>query len=226
MSTGNTTVMRPAAPALGTLRRVILYLLLFASFCLPGLPLGFALFGRRHAAGWISGALIGYATMGVVLWGLVQVGGASRPTFWLTLLTTTFVGAATARLRRDVSPWVTLPDWHRRDTLALLLVLLLVPILQWRPFTRVGEPDAGGAARYRAYFTADFLWHVALTSELTRQSSPPRNPYLARRPLHYYWTYFVPPAFVAKYAPVVPDIKAHLLVNAFCAGLLFVSTTK
>ena len=38
----------------------VLYLPLYALATLPGLPLGFALFGRRHAAGWIGGALLGY----------------------------------------------------------------------------------------------------------------------------------------------------------------------
>ena len=64
--------------------------------------------------------------------------------------------------RHNTAPWIVLPVWTRRDTLALLLVLLLVPLLQWRPFSRLGEVDASGARRYRAYFTADFLWHVAL----------------------------------------------------------------
>ncbi len=39
----------------------IVYALLFALATIPGLPLGFALFGRRHAAGWIAGTLFGYA---------------------------------------------------------------------------------------------------------------------------------------------------------------------
>jgi hypothetical protein len=201
-----------------------LYVLLFAIVCLPGLPIGFALFGRRHAAGWIAGALMGYAAMAVVLWGLVQAGAVSRPTVSLAIAAGIASGIGVTFARRRSVPWVELPRWTRRDTSALLSVLLLVPLLQWRPFSRIGEPDAGGAARYRAYFTADFLWHVALTAELTKHASPPRNPYLARRPLHYYWAYFVPPAFLAHYAPVLPDLKAHLLANALCAGLLFVAS--
>ena len=207
--------------ALGML---LLYVLLFAALCAPGLPLGFSLFGRRHAAGWVAGGLIGYAAMAVVLWGLVQVGGAPRPVFWLTVIAANYLAGIVARGRWSAAPWIALPEWRRRDTLALGLVLLLVPLLQSRPFMRIGEPDAGGARRYRAYFTADFLWHVALTSELTKQASPPRNPYMTRRALNYYWAYFVPPAFLAKYARVLPDITSLLLANAFCAGLLFVAS--
>lgn len=203
---------------------LLLYVLLFGVMCVPGLPIGLALFGRRHVAGWISGCLLGYAVIAVVLWALVQARIASGAAFWIVLGLANAAGVATMRARWHAAPWILLPVWRTRDTTALVAVLLLVPALQWRPFLRIGEQDADGAARYRAYFTADFLWHVALTAELTKHSSPPRNPYLARRPLHYYWAYFVPPAFVAKYAPVLPDIQSHLLANAFCAGLLFIGS--
>ena len=198
-----------------------LYCLLFAAFCLAGLPIGFALFGRRHAAGWISGALLGYGIVAVAFWGIVQSGWASMPAFALTLGA---INLVTWRGLAAAGPWIALPEWRGRDTRALLLVSLIVPLLQWGPFTRIGEMDGDGARRYRAYFTADFLWHVALTSELTKEASPPRNPYLARRPLHYYWAYFVPPSFVAGRLPVLPDVRSHLLVNAFCAGLLFAAS--
>lgn len=197
-----------------------LYLLYFAACCASGLPLGFALFGRKQAAGWVAGALIGYGLVAVLFWTLVQQGWTARSMFAAALVV---LGAILWIAVRVDAPAVALPPWRRRDTVALLVVLLLVPILQWRPFSRIGELDDTGARRYRAYFTADFLWHVALTSELTKFDSPPRNPYMARRPLHYYWAYFVPPAVLARHAPVLPDIRSHLLVNAFCAGLLFIA---
>ena len=59
-------------------------------------------------------------------------------------------------------------------------------------------PDAEGGRRYRAYFTADFVWHMALTAEMTRFEMPPRNPYMADRALHYYWTYFLVPAALTR----------------------------
>ena len=36
-----------------------IYLVLYVLALAPGLPLGFALFGRHHAGGWIAGAVIG-----------------------------------------------------------------------------------------------------------------------------------------------------------------------
>lgn len=198
----------------------LLYVAMAAAFCAIGLPLGFALFGRRHAAGWIAGALLGYGLVALIFWTIIQVGWNHKAVFLIVLATASLV---TWRGFQRCGPWIALPEWRRRDTAALLLVLLLVPLLQWRPFSHIGAVDESGARRYRAYFTADFLWHVALTAELTKGASPPRNPYVTRRPLHYYWAYFVPPAVIARHFPVAADIQAHLLANAFWAGLLFVS---
>src|SRR5215475_5832754 len=58
-------------------RSGIIYALLFAIIAVPGLPLGFALFGRGHAAGWIAGLLFGYATMCFVWWAVVFSGHPS-----------------------------------------------------------------------------------------------------------------------------------------------------
>ena len=42
----------------------LLFIPTYAALVLPGLPLGFALFGRRHPAGWIAGAILGYLHRG------------------------------------------------------------------------------------------------------------------------------------------------------------------
>ena len=143
----------------------IAYVVLFAFAIAPGLPLGFALFGRRHAAGWISGALIGYGLTQLTLWLVIVSGLASTLTFivaWLLLL------AVTTLLARGFSggPFVFLPEWRAADTRALLLVLVLVPVLMGPPYRNLGRADETGNRYYRAYFTADFLWHSALAYEL------------------------------------------------------------
>ena len=45
-----------------------LYVLLYGSALTMGLPIGFALFGRRHPAAWIAGGLMGYAGTALALW--------------------------------------------------------------------------------------------------------------------------------------------------------------
>jgi hypothetical protein len=134
----------------------------------------------------------------------------------------TIVTLASFLTFRRVGPLVAVPRWTKSDTLALVLVLLAVPGLVWLPFTRIGALDEEGNRRYRAYFTADFLWHVALTAELARMDSPPRNPYLVSRPLNYYWSYFVVPAFISQ-TGLLPLTHNYLTINALCAGLVFVS---
>src|SRR5205085_7388497 len=44
----------------GRVVTLILYGAIYALALTPGLPVGFALFGRRHAAAWIVGGALGY----------------------------------------------------------------------------------------------------------------------------------------------------------------------
>ena len=200
--------------------RGLLYLALYALATLPGWPVGFWLFGRRHAAGWVAGALLGYGLTAMALWAPMVSGVASPGVLagaWALLSGVTWLTLA----RR--APLVDLPPWTRKDTAALLIVLLVVPVLVGLPFGRIGEPGADGTRHYRAYFTADFLWHMALTAELTRLQLPPMDPYAAGHQLHYYWTYFLFPASAASALPdIAPSIAGILRVNALGAGLLFV----
>ena len=117
-----------------------------------------------------------------------------------------------------------MPEWTSRDSAALLLVLVLVPVLMGPPYANLGRADAEGNRYYRAYFTADFLWHSALAFELGKFSLPPRNPYLTPRAMNYYWTYFLLPATTAELVPPSPagfvDLQRYLKANAILSGLL------
>jgi hypothetical protein len=195
------------------------YLLLFALVVATGLPLGFALFGRGHAAGWIAGALFGYAAMSLAWWAVVFARIPSTAAFVGAWATAGVVNAAAARWIRG--PAIVLPAWTRRDTVALAAVLLLVPALMWKPFGNLGAVDANGDRQYRAYFIADFVWHMALTAELAKETQPPRNPYLASEPVHYYWTYFRVPATLARHFDF--EVQNALKVNAVGVALLMLS---
>ena len=188
----------------------------------PGLPLGFALFGRRHAAGWIAGGLFGYVLTALAIWAPIKAGMPSALTFaiaWAAL------AALAWFLTRGIAvPLVALPPWTARDSRGLAAIWALTLLLAVLPFARAGATDSSGSRFYRAYFTADFVWHAALTSELDKFASPPRNPYLANRPIHYYWTYFLLPAGAAGTAPrALADVETYLKVNAVGTALLFVS---
>ncbi len=200
-----------------------LYLLVYLLAVAPGVPLGLALFGRRHAAGWICGALIGYGLTQLALWAVLAAGTASPLAFlgaWLVLGAAAWVSARTVA---GAGPALPIHPWSRADTRALMLVLLLVPALMGPPYRNIGRTDAAGNKYYRAYFTADFLWHTALAAELGKLTLPPRNPYLAPRTMNYYWTYFLLPATVASAGPAaLHDVEASLKTNAFLSALLMV----
>ncbi|MCV9995941.1 DUF5671 domain-containing protein [Paeniglutamicibacter sp. ZC-3] len=131
MSTGNTTVIRPAAPALGTLRRVILYLLLFALVSLAASGVS-GLLGMLFSAGdaiafndssslalAMALALVGGPLGAVVFWAswrLLADHAERRATAWgiyvsamyaTSLLTATGfgVGALAALAGGDTGSW-------------------------------------------------------------------------------------------------------------------------
>jgi hypothetical protein len=200
----------------------IFYAAVYLVALTPGLPLGFLLFGRRHAAGWIAGGLFGYVLTALAIWAAIRLGVASVLTFAVAWGVAS--GLAWLLARGIAVPLVHLAPWRARDTRALAMVWLLALVIAVPPLARAGATGPTGDRYYRAYFTADFVWHAALASELGKFASPPRNPYLASRPIHYYWTYFLLPAAVSGTAPAaLGGVETHLKVNAVGTALLFVS---
>jgi hypothetical protein len=201
----------------------VLYAAIFLLALMPGLPVGFALFGRRHAAGWIVGAALGYFFTTLALWAVIAIGHPSSTAFILAWVTAIAVaGAASSRVQ---APILTVPAWRSIDTRALLLVLLLVCVIAGPPFAHLGARDEAGNRYYRAYFTADFVWHMAVTAEVQKFSMPPRNMFMPHRPLHYYWAYFVLPGAAAGAGPrAVSDIQTDLTVNAIGTALMLASS--
>jgi hypothetical protein len=201
----------------------VVYTLVYVAALVPGLPVGFWLFSRRHAAGWVAGGLVGYVFTAFALW-LVIAAGVPRAPFMLLAWAVASAATWLAYLRWCQAPLVTLPVWTRRDTAALFLVLLLVPALVTPTVSKVGAVDESGNERYRAYFTADFLWHAALTEEIARFDMPPRDPYAGDQPLNYYWAYFLLPGSALGTNPfgLWPTAIPILKVNLLLSGLLFI----
>ena len=199
----------------------LLYIALYVLATLPGWPLGRALFGR-HPAAFVAGALMGYGLTCLALWCVLALRIPSPLAFvaaWASIC------AVTWTLVRTRAPLIHLAPLTTADARILVLLLLLVPAVFVFPYKNLGAADAEGNRFYRAYFTADFLWHTALTAELTKYSMPPINPYLGDRTIQYYWTYFLVPAVIAQEGPAgLQDIESALKVNALCSGLLFVAS--
>jgi hypothetical protein len=200
----------------------LLYILTYVCAAMAGLPLGFALFGARHPAGWIAGGLVGYAATALAIWAPIAAKVPSRMTVVAAWCVVT--GAAWLAGGRGRTPCVALPRWRAADSLGLAVILCLTLALTTPPLARVGESETGGDLAYRSYFTADFVWHTAVAAELAKFSMPPRNPYLASQPIHYYWTYFLMPATVSRLGPgPLNDVQLCLKINALLTGLLFMS---
>ena len=206
----------------------VLYGVVFGLAVVPGLPIGIAVFGPRHPAAWIGGSLIGYGLTQLALWAAIVTGASSAIGFgaaWLAMLA---AGVAAGRVMARSAPPIG-SSWPRAEVRVLLLVLLLVPVLMGLTYRNLGRQDGSGNRYYRAYFTADFVWHSALAYELGKFSLPPQNPYLAPQAMNYYWTYFLLPSTAAKLTPspvdsayVEPYLKANaILVGGLMIGMLF-----
>ena len=196
------------------------YIPLYVLATVPGWPLGRALFGR-HPAAWVSGALLGYALTCVAFWAVLALRIPSAVTF---VLAWALVSAATWMLVPRREPLVPLPAWSPPEARTLVLLLVLVPAVFVLPYKNIGARDAEGNRFYRAYFTADFIWHMALTAELTKYAMPPVNPYLGDRTIQYYWTYFLVPAVISEEGVGgLREIEHSLKVNALCSGVLFIA---
>ena len=197
----------------------LVYLIFWIAAAAPGLLVGRRIFGR-HPAAWIAGAAAGYTLSCLFVWATIAMGAASAAGFMVAWLAEwVCVLLAATRIRRPV---IQLRAWSRQDSAALCGVLLLIPVLMGLPFRNLGAEDAGGRRYYRAYFTADFVWHMALTAELARFDMPPRNPYMADRRLNYYWTYFLVPAAVTGTGPI-DDTETALEVNAIATATLLLA---
>jgi hypothetical protein len=184
---------------------------LYAAAVAPGIALGRRVAGARHPAGWVIGTLLGYGATQLALWLPIYLGVASPVTFLLSWL---LHAALLVWLSRRIDqPVLALPSWSPGDTRALALTLLLVPLLMGPPYRNLGAIDESGTRWYRAYFTADFVWHTALAAELGRHELPPRNPYMASQPMHYYWTYFLLPSVAAR-----DDLQGVLKANAMVSA--------
>ena len=200
----------------------LVYVLLYVAAAVPGLPIGWRMFGRDNATGWVAGAIVGYTVTALAIWIAIRGGIPSGLAF--VAMWGLFSLATWLAVDWRAAPLFPVAPWRRADTIGLAGVLLLTLIVAVPPFARLGSRDAAGNRYYRAYFTADFVWHTALTGEIRKFSMPPRNPFLRHRAIHYYWTYFLVPAAISATGPGdLRDVEKCLKLNAVLTGMLLIS---
>lgn len=153
-------------------------------FALPGVLAVRAAVGRE--GGWLTpvtlGTVIGVGLSNLALLTLWWAGGRG---LWV-LAAAPVVATAAVWPARALRGRLDLTRLERRDLLPFLLVLLIVPLVVARPFWRVGARVPDGTA-YRAYFTADYVWRMAIVAEVAKGDMPPKNPFFRGDVLHYYW---------------------------------------
>ena len=136
-----TSVVLWCAASIGRATAVA-YMLVYVAATLPGWPIGFALFGRRHAAGWIAGALFGYAITALHSGCPSSAGRPGGVTFspaW------TLVPSARGRCSVRLAPRrLTFPPGQGATRSLCAPLFCSFPLLVARPVRPIGESDAQG----------------------------------------------------------------------------------
>src|SRR5215510_3186031 len=190
-------------------------------FTLPGVLIARTIYAKQPGASigsWLFGGVLGHAFSSLALLGLWVVGVRSG---WI-LLIAPLAACSVAFLVRPLAGRFTLPQFTRADVVAVLLLLLIVPLVVGRPFARVGA-DVPEGRTYRAYFTADFVWRMAVAAELAKGDMPPRNQFYLDDPLRYYWLPHLLPAIQYRLQAPPARLEQVLLVNSVVLDLVFVA---
>jgi hypothetical protein len=199
------------------LRQALPLMLASLATALPGVVIC-----RRTYGAWLpallAGPALGYALTSLIMLALWTLGYRDLKALVIAVVLST---AGSALLSRPLAGLLQAPTLTRRDLQTLCFLLLLVPIIVGRPFARVGEPMPDGEA-WRAYFTADFVWAVAVVAEVGKGDLPPQNPFRLGDRLHYYWLAHVVPTVEYGATPRSIEIRQVLLANAVLSGLLLV----
>jgi hypothetical protein len=205
--------------AISPLPSAFLQIAVLIWFAIPGAVLARRLYAQSGglSAALLAGPAWGYAFSSLGL--LVLWAAGVRSFAWLMAapLLATIVTWPAARL----APLLSLPRFTRGDLAPWTLVALSVPVIVGLPFAHVGRDLPEGRA-YRAYFTADFVWQMAVVSEVSKGDMPPRNPYHLDDDLRYYWLTHLLPAAEHRAAGRRQRLEPLLLVDALWVAMAFV----
>jgi hypothetical protein len=169
---------------------------------------------------WLIGPALG---LGFSVFGMLLVWAAGLRN-WGAVLGGALLTWAVAWLVRRAGGWrFRIPPFDRRDLAAVAIALAVVPAITWAPYDHVRAHLPEGEA-YRAYFTADFVWAMTVTSELAKGHVPPLNPFLRGETLHYYWmAHFLSGVLYHNLATWGVLVEQVVLFDGIVFGLAFVA---
>ena len=199
----------------------LLLTLIAAWFTLPGVVFARFLYeaspGRGLAAAFV-GPVWGYGASSIVLLAM-WTGGVRGPALLLApLLAGAILAACAVPLRGALAP----PSFRVADVVAVCILVIITAGIVARPFSRVASPLPDGGKAYRAYFTADFVWRMAVAAELAKGDVPPVNPFHRNDYLHYYWLPHLLPGAEYREMRGAVSLEQILLANSVALDVTFV----
>jgi hypothetical protein len=200
---------------------VVILLAAWIWFVLPGVVVVRRLYRDTPAApglGWLLGGPIGYVFSSLLVLGARLLGLRG---VWLLAICPAIAMIIAWRLP-SLGPGLRVPRFGRRDVLAVALLIILAVGVVVLPFSRVGADLPEGRA-YRVYFTADFVWTMAVVAELSKNDTIPANQFLAGEPMHYYWMSYLLPAVEHRAFGREIRLDRMLLVNSLLIGVMFMA---
>ncbi len=187
-----------------------------AWFAINGVLLARRVAGAESRFHWLFGPAwgLGFCAAGALVFWLL--GGRG---FWILLLAPWLIWILLPLPLHRLGGGLRVPEFTRKDWLAVCLLLLLVPLIVGAPFANVAEPVNNGGKAYRAYFTADFVWAMTVMAEVSKGDVPPKNPFLTGGDLNYYWlAHFLSAAEYRLLHPFGLTIEEVALANSVGYG--------
>jgi hypothetical protein len=199
----------------------MLLTLIAAWFTLPGVIFARVVYdaspGRGLAAVFV-GPVWGYGASSIVLLAMWTAGVRGPALLLAPLVAGAILAACAVPLRGALSP----PAFRAADVVAVCILVILTAGIIARPFSRVASPLPDGGRAYRAYFTADFIWRMAVAAELAKGDVPPVNPFHRNDYLHYYWLPHLLPAAEYREMRGAVSLEQILLANSVALDVTFV----
>jgi hypothetical protein len=191
-------------------------LLLLLLLLTTGWGISSFLFKDRHIS-LLFAFPVGYVVHSLLLAFLARFLGFNRFVLLIYLtLAAVFLYLRRHELRRSTGSWK-----HSDFCMLLIWLLATVAVTAW-PLLHVGAKIPDGYA-FRAYFNADYFKHLGITGTLSQTGIPPLNPYLSGHTLHYYWFFYVLPAFWNRLFTSYPA-EYMLIQFTFAGSLMFVTS--
>jgi len=204
-------------------RGLILFLLAFVAFVLPGLALGKVLlpFSSKNPTGFFFSCAVGLALSSLIGVVLAYCFGWRPLLLLIILVAASIIALVIQRKRRSpLHANGNLSPWQSREFAALLVFLIIAASFLILPFRNVGA-KIGDEYRYAWLFGHDFINRGALSTSISH-GVPPAHMYFSGAALRYYYLAYILPAFVYSVSKETVPIFGLMQMTCLAYSLLLV----